>query len=108
MAKLGDRFTEIGRGYEKVSDNYKRPYVLGVDINDKEKPFVVASGDHHSDSGAALISVDELLSDKWKIHIQKSNCSEFVDQLRKSVENGEKFPQTVILEKVSDKLIDKE
>ncbi len=107
MARLGTRFTEIGRGYDKVTENYERPYILGVDINDKEKPFIVASGDHHSDSCATLVSVDELLSDRWKSHIQKSNCSDFVERLRESIEHGELFPQNIILEKVNNKLIDK-
>ncbi|WP_439185781.1 hypothetical protein [Carboxylicivirga taeanensis] len=104
MATLSERFIEIGRGYERKSENYKCPHILGVDIKEKEKPFIVASGDHHSDCGAALISIDELLSDRWKEHIKKANCSDFVEQLRKSVENGEKFPQNIIVEIVNNSL----
>ncbi|MFA8434279.1 MAG: hypothetical protein ACEPOZ_07160 [Marinifilaceae bacterium] len=106
MASLGERFTEIGRGYEKVTENYERPYILGVDINDKENPFIVASGDHPSDSGAALISIEELFSEQWKEHIQKSNSTEFVNELREAVERGEQFPQNIILDKVNTNPID--
>jgi hypothetical protein len=103
MGALSERFTEIGRGYERKSENYECPYILGVDINEKEKPFIVASGAHHSDCGAALISVDELLSDRWKELIKKANCSDFVEGLKKSIENGEKFPQAIILEIINNK-----
>ena len=105
MARLGERFTEIGRGYEKVTEDYKRPYILGVDFNDKEKPFVVASGDYHSDFVAALISIVVLLSEKWKDHITKSNCAEFVNGLSKAIESGEQFPQKIIIEKVNNRMI---
>jgi hypothetical protein len=92
MAKLGEKYFEIGRGYEFVSPNYKRPYIIGVDIKETTKPFVLASGDNHSDSGAIAVSVEELLSGKWKDHISKSNCTEFVDSLKQALDSGESFP----------------
>lgn len=103
MSKLGDRFFEIGRGYKTISDGYKRPYILGVDINDNEKPFIVAMGDAHYDFAACVISVDELLSDKWSEHIQISNCKEFVEKLKIAIEKGESFPQRFIIDLVREK-----
>jgi len=101
MASLGKRFVEIGRGYEKISENYKRPYLIGVDITDKEKPFVVAIGDIHSDFAACVISTEELISGKWDGHINLSNCKGLVEKLKIAVRVGEAFPQKCILDLVN-------
>jgi hypothetical protein len=101
MAKLGSRFYEINRGYKKISDTYARPYLIGVDILEREKPFVVAMGDRHSDSSAILISIDELLSGRWDEHIVLSNSIEFVKELKRAVNEGEPFPQKFIRDLVN-------
>ena len=100
MSKLGNRFYEIGRGYEVVSKVYKRPYIIGVDINDLNKPFILASGDHHSDFGAITVGLEEILSEKWEDHISKSNCKGFIVKLRKAIHSGESFPPLFLREKV--------
>ncbi len=102
MGTLGNRFHEIGRGYEIVSSQYKRPYIIGVDINENDKPFVLASGDHHSDLGATTVSVEDLLSEKWEEHISKSNCAEFVIELRRAISSGESFPPKFLIEIVNN------
>lgn len=81
MGNLGKDYFELGRGYEKISKHYSRPYVLGVNINHKEKPFIVAMGDHHSDIGAIKLSVDELVSGKFDEHIKFSNSDNFIENL---------------------------
>ena len=102
MSKLGNRFYEIGKGYEVVSTQYKRPYIIGVDINDKEKPFLLTSGDHHSDLGAITVSLEELLSEKWKEHILKSNCIGFINELKKAIDSGESFPPKFLVKRVNN------
>lgn len=47
MGTLGNRFYELDRGYEVISNQYRKPYIIGVDINNLDKPFVLASGEHH-------------------------------------------------------------
>ncbi len=101
MGTLGNRFMKLGRGYEKVSDNYKRPYILGVDITDIDKPFVLASGNHHSDMGAITVSFENLLSDKWEEHILKSNCSEFITELRQAISFGESFTPKFLINRMN-------
>ena len=98
MGQLGKDYVEIGRGYEKVSENYSRPYLLGVNTLDNEKPFVIASGDHHSDFGATKLSVEELVSEKWNKHIKLCNSEKFIDNLKTALKNKEVFPQKFILE----------
>jgi len=98
MSRLGEKYFELGRGYENFSENYSRPYLLGVNINNKEKPFVIAMGNHHSDMGATKLSVDELVSGKWDEHIRFSNSEKFVESLKKALKNNEEFPQKFILE----------
>jgi hypothetical protein len=92
MARLGEKYYELGRGYEQVSDSYKRPYLLGVDLTNKEKPFVIAQGDHHSDSVAIQLDIKELLSDKWIEILQKANCSEFRQALEIESQGGTVYP----------------
>ncbi|WP_237275950.1 hypothetical protein [Tenacibaculum ovolyticum] len=92
MGKLGNRFYEIGKGYEMVSAQYKSPYIIGVDINDKEKPFLLAYGDHHSDLGVITVSLEDLLFEKRKEHILKSNCKEFIDELKKVIDSSNPSP----------------
>ncbi|WP_344925163.1 hypothetical protein [Aquimarina addita] len=94
---LGTNYYEIGRRYEKVSETYNRSYILGVDIKQKDTPFVVAIGGHHSDIGVIKISCKELVSDKWNDHIIKSGCEAFVLNLKTAIEQGETFPQKFIL-----------
>jgi len=100
MGILGKDYFELGRGYEEVSENYSRPYILGVNVNNKDKPFIVAMGDHHSDIGAIKLSLDELISGKWDEHIKFSNSEKFIENLKITIENKEKFPQKFILELV--------
>lgn len=101
MALLGKKYSELGRGYEQKSEFYKCPYVIGVDVTAKEKPYVVAMGAHHSDNAGSLISQEELISGKWDNHIKKSNCQEFVAQLKIAIKNQEPFPQQFLLELVN-------
>jgi len=96
--KLGKEYFELGRGNKKISENYLCPYILGININDIQKPFVVAMGSHHSDSGAIKLSIDELVSGKWDEHIRLSNSEKFIEQLRIALKNKEEFPQKFILE----------
>jgi len=103
MAKLGKRFFEIGRGYRKVSEHYNCPYLLGVDIKDKDRPFVVATGDTHGDSAASLVSVEELISGVWDEHILRSNCIEFIEKLKNAINQGDTFPQKFILDMINNK-----
>ena len=98
MGQLGKDYFEIGRGYKKVSENYSRPYLFGVNVLDNKKPFVVASGSHHSDFGATKLSVDELISGKWDEHIVICNSAKFIENLKKAMINKEMFPQKFILE----------
>lgn len=98
MAQLGNKFIEIGRGYKNISIEYKCPYITGVDINNIEKPYMVAMGDNHADSAALLISTDELISGRWDEHIHLSNCVEFVENLKIAIKKGESFPQNCVLE----------
>jgi len=95
--KIYKNFYEINRGYEQKTKKYKCPYILGVDIDAKEKQFLVAMGAHHSDTAANEISIEELVSNKWEEHIKKSNCQDFIKQLKLSIKKGEKFPQQFIL-----------
>ena len=81
-----------------VLKNYLCPYILGININDKEKPFVVAMGDNHSDIGVSKLSVDELISGKWDEHIEFSNSKKFIESLKKALKDKEEFPQKFILE----------
>ena len=80
---------------------YDCPYVTGVDITERDKPFVVAMGDHHSDIGAVEVSAKELISGRWDEHIALSNCVEFVEKLKRAMEEGETFPQKFILDLVN-------
>jgi len=100
MAALGKDYFEISRGFEKISENYSRPYLIGVNINDLAKPFLIASGDHHSDMGAIKLSSDELLSGKWNEHIKLSNSEKFIENLKIAIKNKEEFPQKFILEMI--------
>ncbi|NER17553.1 hypothetical protein [Spongiivirga citrea] len=95
---LGKEYFELGRGNRKVSENYLRPYILGFNINNKQKPFVVAMGDNHSDTVATKLSIAELVSGKWDEHIRLSNSEKFVESLKKALKNKEEFPQKFILE----------
>lgn len=101
MATLGSKYYEIGRGHEKISEIYSLPYIIGVDITERDKPFVVAVGDHHPDIGASKVSVKELISGKWDEHIALSNCVEFVEKLKRAMDEGETFPQQFILELIN-------
>lgn len=69
----------------------------------KEKPFIVAMGDSPYDTAVSTISQEELISGKWDDHIIKSNCQEFVAQLKKAIANQEEFPQKFILDLVNRK-----
>jgi len=92
MARLGKKYYELGRGYEQVSDSYKRPYLLGIDLTNKEKHFVIAQGDHHSDTFAIQLGIKELLSDKWIEILQKANCYEFREALEIESQGGKIYP----------------
>lgn len=102
MATLGSKYYEISRGYEKVSSSYYRPYILGVNINEPDKPFIIAVGDHHSDKGAVIVSALELISGKYDEDIIKSNGEKFVSKLKIAFANGEPFPQRFILKMVTN------
>ena len=102
MATLGSKYYEISRGYEKVSNSYHRPYILGVNINEPDKPFIIAIGDHHSDMGTLAVSVMELISGKYDEEIIKSNGEKFVNNLKIAFTNGESFPQRFILNMVTN------
>ena len=107
MARLGEKYYEIGRGYEHISDAYKRPYLLGVDVTDKQKPFVVAQGDHHSDTFACQLSIVELLSDKWVGHLRKANCLAFRQTLEVESRKGSVYPTQLfnkIIQEISTSL----
>ena len=102
MATLGSKYYEISRGYEKVTDYYQRPYILGVDVNNLNKPFVIAVGDHHSDMATLKVSVLELISSKYERDIIKSNGKEFVNKLKFALNNGESFPQSFIMNMIDN------
>lgn len=102
MGTLGSKYYEISRGYEKISSSYYRPYILGVNINEQEKPFIIAVGDHHSDMGAVELSVLELVSNKYEKDIIKSNSKEFVSKLKFAINKGESFPQSFIINMVDN------
>ncbi|ADR21937.1 hypothetical protein MATR_04290 [Marivirga tractuosa] len=101
MGSLDKRYYEIGRKYEKVSENYRRPYILGVDINETEKPFIMVAGDHHSDIGVKVVSLEELFSGKLDTHIAKAGCIDFVNRLKNSISAGESFPPRFLKNLVS-------
>lgn len=102
MARLGEKYYELGRGYEQVSDSYKRPYLLGIDLTNKEKPFVIAQGDHHSDTFAIQLDIKELLSDKWIETLQKANCFEFRQTLEIESRGGTVYPNKLFDEVKTD------
>ena len=103
MATLGERFFELGSGYEVITESYSRPYLLGVDISEVSQPFVLASGDHHSDMNAVTISLDELLSGKWDEHIAKAQCTSFIHALKQAINQGESFPPKFLKDLVAGK-----
>lgn len=58
-------------------------YILGINIKNIQKPFVIAMGSHHSDTRAIKLSIDELVSGKWDEHIRFSNSERFIERLKK-------------------------
>lgn len=98
VGQLGKDYCELSRGYEKVTESYSRPYILGVNILDKEKPFVFAVGDHHSDSFAAKLGADEVVSGHWDKQIILSNSENFIKNLKTAIKSNEEFPQRFLLD----------
>jgi hypothetical protein len=105
MAQLGEKYFEISRGYEQKSKHYKCPYITGVNIFEKEKPFIVAMGSFHADVAVLTISQEELISGKWDNHILKSNCIEFVKKLNLAIRAKEAFPQKFILDMIENERV---